>query len=56
MSIWVDVWVLEDHEGLYFELFGDEVMANEYANLMNETVRKHSEPLTVRHTIVDIEG
>lgn len=56
MSQWVDAYVVEDHEGNYMELFGDQYQAEDYANLLNDTARANSEQLTVRHTIVDIEG
>lgn len=55
MSNWVDVYVVEDAEGQWYEVFSDEVMAAEYCLSINENLRKNSPPVLVRHTIVDIE-
>lgn len=56
MSIWVDCYVVETEgeDPVYYELFSDQAMAEDYARLQNETVRANSEFLVVRHTIVDI--
>ncbi|WMM95576.1 hypothetical protein CRP143_gp11 [Roseobacter phage CRP-143] len=55
MSIWVDLYVVENEEGQWYELFGDEVTADQYVENINSSLRKNSPPLRVRHTIVDIE-
>ena len=55
MAIWVDAYVVEDDDGQYLELFGDQVTADQYVDVVNNTLRENSPPLRVRHTIVDIE-
>jgi hypothetical protein len=55
MSNWVDVYVVEDAEGQWYEVFSDEVMAAEYCLSVNNNLRQNSPPVLVRHTIVDIE-
>lgn len=55
MSQWVDAYIVEDEEGQYMEMFGDEVAATEYVDVINNTLRENSPPLIIRHTIVDIE-
>ena len=55
MSIWVDAFVVEDENGKYYELYGDQVTAEDYVDMINSTARAFSPKLVVRHTIVDIE-
>lgn len=55
MSQWVDLYVVEDKEGQWYELFGDQVTAEQYVDNINSTLRANSPPLVIRHTIVDIE-
>lgn len=55
MSRWIDLYVVEDESGEYYEAYGDEVTASEYVAMMNDTLRKNSPKLVVRHTTVDIE-
>lgn len=56
MSIYVDAYIVEDEEGGFMELFGDETQAEQYVGLFAFEGEAYGRKMTVRHTLVDIEG
>ena len=51
---WIDLYVVEDEEGVYYEAFSDENLAEYYVKGSNEGLRMNSPKLVVRHTTADI--
>ena len=51
---WIDLYVVEDEEGVYYEAFSDLSWAEDYVKNCNEGLRKNSPKLVVRHTTADI--
>lgn len=51
---WIDLYVVEDEEGVYYEAFSDEMLATDYVINCNGGLRKNSPKLVVRHTTADI--
>lgn len=56
MSNFIDLYLVEDEEGEYYEAFSDHTIAEDYVRTANTALRTNSKKLRVRHTIVDIEG
>ena len=54
MSRWIDLYVVEDEDGVYYEAFSDGTMAAQYVEYSNNTLRKNSPKLVIRHTTADI--
>lgn len=51
---WIDLYVVEDEEGVYHEAFSDESWAEDYVKHNNTVLRSNSPRLVVRHTTADI--
>lgn len=54
MAIWIEAFVVEDLDGGFLELFGDETQAEQYVELF--TSDKWGADMRIRETIVDIEN
>lgn len=55
MAYQVDAFVVEDENGDFMELFGDETQAEQYINLFLFEGECYGRKMTARHVIVNIE-
>lgn len=56
MAYQVDAFVVEDENGDFMELFGDETQAEQYINLFLFEGECYGRKMTYRHVTVTIEG